>query len=163
MSKRLAFDTIRDAYAHIHWRGSDAAEPTIAAGLEEYDWHAQHYPYTLPQSALTFDNVDDMRRRVSASGSHYFDADAVRFFRGRTDPVMFGGRFWVESRKYVNAYAGEESPREYAVAWVSEYVNPDTGARSLSIERLGWLPTLIMARAFARALCETVDREAPAA
>ena len=121
---------------------------------------AAHYAYNLPENAIAFRSLDDMKRTVAASGSHYFDRDAIRFFRGRTHSAAVGldlwaGRFWVESRKYENAYSGDSAPREYQVAWVAEYHN-DQGERFLSIEKLGSFDNLPAARGWAKRLAEAV-------
>jgi hypothetical protein len=89
-----------------------------------------------------------VKRYVASTGSHYFDADAVRFFRGKTDGQLFGRRFWVESRKFV-AHDGPSFPREYQVAWVTP-----VGA---TIEKLGSYGNLEQARRAARSLANAVE------
>lgn len=106
---------------------------------------AERYAYTLPENAKSFESIADMRRQVVASGSHYFDRDAIRFFRARTDGHLYGHRFWVESRQFVDLN-GDADPREYMIAWVSEYNG------SLSIEKRGSFDTLEKARTAARHL-----------
>ena len=113
--------------------------------MQTYGELAEHYAYNLPENAVRFDNLAHMRREVVASGSHYFDADAIRFFRGKTDTQMFEGRFWVESRKYVST-EGVADDREYQVAYVTRY------NETLSIEKVGMFLTLDPARAAAKSL-----------
>lgn len=115
-----------------------------------YAEQAEHYAYTLPENALTFDNIADMRRQIVSSGSHYFDRDAIRFFLGRTDRQLYGRRFWVESRQFEDS-DGTRAPREYMVAWVSRY---DNG--SLSVEKRGSFSTLETARGWAKRLAQSV-------
>lgn len=141
-------------------RQTEGREGTPPVTSFSYDETAQHYAYNLPENALRFSSLDELKREVMASGSHYWDADAVRFFRGRTHSAAVGvdlwdGRFWIESRKYENAYSGDSAPRQYQVAWVSEYVNRE-GERFLSIEKLGDLDNLPAARGWAKRLAEAV-------
>jgi hypothetical protein len=120
---------------------------------ETRSYYADHYPYTLPENAMEFDSIAAMKRAVEASGSHYFDADAVRFFRGRTGRNLYARRFWVESRQFVDSN-GEADLREYQVAWVSRYEN---GANvSLSIEKAGHFLTSEFARDAAQVLGRAV-------
>lgn len=128
---------------------------TDAHTTDDRDYAARHFPQHLPENALTFDNVDAMRRAVESSGSHYFDADAVRFFRARTDKRMHGRRFWVESRKYVSA-DGVADLRTYHVAWVADSGVP--GAM-LSVEKAGHYLTLDYARRACASLAGAVESE----
>lgn len=158
------FDTIADAHDALRVATRELDERGIIGATGPYRSHAETrdaYPYTLPENALTFDTIDAMRRAVDASGSHYFDADSVRFFRSRLDQSgrMWGGRFFVESVKYTgNPYNAEDhdGPRVYRVEYVSEYVNPTTGDRSLSIERAGTTLDLVAARWWAREFARLV-------
>lgn len=113
---------------------------------------AERYPDTLPENARVWDSWPNMRSAVAASGSHFFDADAIRHFRGKSDMTLYAGRFWVESRKYVNTFSGDSSPREYMVAWAS-----GREGEFLSIERLGNYPTLARARRACRILAAAVE------
>ena len=96
---------------------------------------AEHFPYALPQNAMRFDNISDMRRRVISSGSHYFDPAAIRFFKGKTDGHLYGGRFWVESRGF------EDEGREYMIASAYLY-----GEGHITIEKLGSFDSMTAAR-----------------
>lgn len=120
-----------------------------------YDELAEHYAYALPENALEFGSWEEMRRAVVSSGSHYFDADAIRFFLARSGKRLFGRRFWVESRQFEDS-SGERAPREYFVAWVSEYNG------SLSVEKWGNLDNLPAARKWCQLFAEAIA-EAPAA
>lgn len=122
-----------------------------------YEECEAHYAYTLPQNALRFSSLGELRAAVVESGSHYFDADAIRFFRAKTHKAsngrdLWSGRFWVESRQFVGS-DGIADPREYMVAWVSRY--PETGA--LSVEKLGSFGDLPAARGWAKRLAEAVE------
>lgn len=115
-----------------------------------YDELAAHYAYSLPENALEFASWEDMRRTVTASGSHYFDADALRFFLARSDKRLFGRRFWVESKQFEDSN-GEKDPRTYSVAWVSEYNG------NLSVEKWGNLSDLPAARGWAKRFAEALE------
>jgi hypothetical protein len=132
---REAFDAIR-------------ATDTGSGWMSTYVELAAHHPGNLPEHARSFDTVSAVKRYVESCGSRYFDADAVRFFRGRTDGQLFGRRFWVESRKFVDS-TGDADPREYMVAWVTP-----VGA---SIEKLGSYRSLEQARRAARSLANAVE------
>jgi hypothetical protein len=119
----------------------DDIRRTEEAPRASYAHIAQHYAYSLPDNAQRFDNIDALRRAVTASGSHYFDADAVRIFLGRTDPQLFDRRFFVESRRFVNDWTGDSHPREYQVAYVYDY---DGG--NLNICKIGSYASLNAAR-----------------
>ena len=133
---REVYDSIRREGDYLTW---DAAEA--------------YYPYKLPHNALTFDNIAHVKREVTASGSHHWDRKAVRFFRGRTDTQLYGGRFWVESRQFHCEMTGETAPREYLVAWVSKW--PESAM--LRVEKLGNFDTLDKARRAARTLAAAVQ------
>lgn len=120
------------------------------ADFRVYDEVAKHYAYTLPENALTWGSWEEMHRRVS-SESHFYDRDAVRFFRGRSDKQMFGGRFWVESKKYENDQTGDIHPRVYQVSWVSDYHG------HLSVERWGEFDNLRAARKWCQRFADAVE------
>ena len=141
--------TVRDAFEM--WREREQFPGTFT-----YDERAERYPYTLPENAVRFSSLEELKRRIVESGSHYFDKDAIRFFRGRTHTASVGfdlwsERFWVESRKHENPYSGINEPREYQVAWVSQYGD------DLSIEKLGSFDNLPAARKAAKMLSESVE------
>lgn len=140
-------ETVREVYAAIL-----ATDPSNS--FDTYERSAEHYSYSLPENARVWPSVGHMVEAVKASGSHYFDADAIRAFRARTDADLFAGRFWVESRKYVNTMTGDSAPREYMVAWVSDYNG------HLSIEKLGNFPDLRQARKACARLARAVEEVA---
>lgn len=138
-------------------------EIAVTAESESSDWEAtrydriaRNYSYDLPENAISWENMSALKRAVTESGSHYFDPAAIRQFRARTDAQLFGGRFWVESRKYVpGPFSSDETvyPREYMVAYATQY----TDDRPISIERVGRYLSLNDARKAAKRLCEAVD------
>lgn len=147
--------SIRAAYEAI--RATDLTDSGDPAGMS-YDHCARHYPTTLPESALVFSTVREIRQAVESSGSHFWDPQAVRWFRGKTDSRLYGGRFWVESRRYVpGPYSDDPNtyPREYMVAWVAPAHTP---GGFLPVERLGTLPTLAAARTACTILAGAVER-----
>lgn len=111
----------------------------------------EHFPHILPENAREFTSIPAIKAAVTASGSHYWDRDAVRFARGKTDTRLYGGRYWVESRQFI-PYDGEPSPREYQVAWVN-----GRDGEQLTIERFGHMPELLMARWVCRELAKLLE------
>ena len=58
-------------------------------------------------------DINDVIRIARAHGSHWFDAAALRFFRGRVLPTVYegpGGIFFVSSEQY-----SDQTPRRYTV------------------------------------------------
>lgn len=123
-----------------------------------YDELAERYPYTLPENARTWQSWAAMQAAVIGSGSHYFDAEAVRFFRARSDRRLFGGRFWVESKQFESLY-GEREPRTYAVAWVSGPREGEPAGSILAIEKWGEFHDLPTARGWCKRFAEAIDTE----
>lgn len=146
MGKRdHVYGSVREAF--------DAIRATEESPFWTYDDIVTRYPFDAPENAVAFESVTEMKAAVTASGSHFYDRDSIRHFLGRTDAKLFGGRFWVESRKYENPYRGDSFPREYMVAWVSDHRG------FLSVERLGSFNDLIKARWHARELAYAVELE----
>lgn len=116
-----------------------------------YDERAKSYAYTLPENALEFPSWAAMRVAVNNSGSHYFDRAAVEHFLAQSDKRLFGRRFWVESRQLEDS-AGKRDPREFFVAWVSDYNG------HLSVEKWGNLSDLPAARGWCQRFAEAVTQ-----
>lgn len=70
--------------------------------------------YTYP----TFVSVSALRKAVVESGSHFFDHDALRFFRSRIGSNIYGGRLIVTSEQ-----AGDDRPRLYTLRMVRQYLD----------------------------------------
>lgn len=92
---------------------------------EYYDRIVEHYRYSLPDRALKFDSVDQLKRKVTASGSHFFDRAAMRFFDSRIIDQLWGQRFFVTSE------SDGDNPRRYTVRYVYEHEG------RLTVEDLG--------------------------
>ena len=106
--------------------------------------YADTYPDMLPASAVRFPSLAAARAAVAGSGSHYFDRDAIRFFRAQSHG-MIGGRFAVES------ICDGTNPREYRVTWWHKIPGEIFEAEhSISF------PTLAEAREAARTLARLV-------
>lgn len=118
--------------------------------IDDYDTTALYYAYSLPSYALTFRSFPELRRAVIDSGSHFFDKDAIKFFRSRIQPELFGGLFFITSEAM-----DDDAPRQYSVRWVyrvteDDYSTPKSGV-CLQIDRFNWRgKTLDEARAFAK-------------
>lgn len=57
-------------------------------------------------------SIDAIMRANRESGSHYFDADTMRFFGSRVLDTVYGGRFFVTSER---TGFDHNSPRAYTV------------------------------------------------
>lgn len=117
--------------------------------IDDYDTTALHYAYSLPSYALTFRSFPELKRAVVDSGSHFFDKDAIAFFRSRIQPELIGGLFFITSEAM-----DDDAPRQYSVRWVyrvteADYTTPKSGV-CLQIDRFNWRgKTLAEARMFA--------------
>jgi hypothetical protein len=121
---------------------TDAARDFMATHVDNFERTADAYPYALPTQALRFLSVDYLRRAVVDSGSHFFDADTMRFFRSRVAPGLTDARFFITSEPVWG-----DDHRTYAVRWV--YAVP--GDDQLSVDSLSpRLDSLGQARTLAR-------------
>lgn len=111
------------------------------------------YPYSPPWQALTFGCIDELRREVTASGSHYFSPDTMRYFKCRIDDTLYQQRFFIQS-DLRPCDGGRE--RVYRVGWVVQH---DEGRR-LSVERGPFLPSLADARRSVKWLADTLKTQA---
>lgn len=106
------------------------------------------YLYSLPTRAFRYFSIEQLRREVTSSGSHFFDRDAMRFFRSRVHggmTGMIGGRFFITSEQLVTS-DGHEHPRAYSVRWVYKW----EGSKVLQVDRFtDRFTTLDQARRFA--------------
>jgi uncharacterized protein (DUF1330 family) len=98
-------DTTREAYMRQ------------VMGDEEYQRNREHYPYSLPTEAVRFPSVSVLRVSVAQSGSHFFDAASMRFFRSRIGTELYGGRFFVTSEQFEDSQ-GNRAKRLYTVRYV---------------------------------------------
>lgn len=80
--------------------------------VPNYDHTAHHFPYSLPTRAVSFPTLAILRREVKASGSHFFDADTLRFFNSRVLNTFIGGRFFVTTERMEDS-----EPRSYTVRY----------------------------------------------
>ena len=113
----------------------------------DYERATTHYPYSLPTRAVAFvGDVARLRAAVNESGSHFFEPQAMRFFRSKIAPGrVIGGRFFITSEQFVDG-EGNAHPREYYVRWV--YRAPET--EMLQSDRFETrFSSLAWARAFA--------------
>jgi len=63
---------------------------------------------------MRYESMEQVRAANAAVGGHWFDADALRFFRCRVGGTLYGGRFFVSSEQdeVGGAWGGE---RRYTV------------------------------------------------
>ena len=57
----------------------------------------------------SFDSIEDIRIIAKNRGSHFFDADTMRFFQSRTGDTVYKGVYFISSEK---SYSG---PRMYTI------------------------------------------------
>jgi hypothetical protein len=112
-----------------------------------------HYPYTLPQEAMRWDNVDHMRRTVDASGSQFFTPGAMRWHSSRLSDELIAGRFFVTSER--DTHRTEYHAREYAVRWVYNYGEDGTRLQVGDLDTR--YPSLAAAKRAARLLASLID------
>lgn len=93
---------------------------------------------------LRFNSVDDIRRAIDATGSHWFSAATMRFFRTRLSTTVYGGRFFITSEQNWSgerAYSVREVYREddgslsIRTAEGTEFHGIPTRARAVTIAR----------------------------
>jgi hypothetical protein len=73
-------------------------------------------------------NIQDIIWLAESKGSHFFERDAMRFFRSKVQEPVFqgpGGIFFLTSERFVSS-TGEASPRRFTV----RQFDPETGGVS---------------------------------
>lgn len=63
---------------------------------------------------MSYKSVAKIRSANKAAGHHFFDKDALEFFRSAIYNDLYAGRYFITSEQFV-ASDGEEFPREYSV------------------------------------------------
>jgi hypothetical protein len=94
-------------------------------------------------------SVAELEREAGLAGSHFFDADAKRFFRSKINRDLYAGRFFITSEQFEDG-RGYRAARLYTVRMAV----PQKG-HGLAIEEIGGFQafeTLGKARTFARKL-----------
>ena len=59
---------------------------------------------------MQFETIDQIKQANDAIGHHWFEPDAMRFFRSRLGQTVYGGRFFISSEQF-----DYRSPRLYTV------------------------------------------------
>lgn len=93
-----------------------------------------------------FQTVAQIKAAHTAAGKFFFSPGAMRFFRSRVLPGVYGGRYFITSEQFVSS-EGRPSPRQYNVREVSE-----DGSDIGTAPGGGWLDSLAEAKALARTL-----------
>ena len=93
---------------------------------------------------VNFRSIDAIRKAVTASGSHYFEPDTMRFFRSRLSSTVYGGRFFVTSEQDPSGY------RAYSVREVHRLTDGTLSVRSAPGTEFMQFPTRHAAIARAR-------------
>lgn len=92
---------------------TEAAREFLVEHVYDYENAERRYPETLPQNAECFTTLAQLKRQVTASGSHWFDPNTMRCFNSRIAPRLIGSRFFISSERM-----DDDSPRLYKVRWV---------------------------------------------
>jgi len=115
--------------------------------IDSWDRNVEHYPYSLPHNAMQFDTIDSLTRAVEVSGSNFFSAESMRWWKSKVYDDLADGRFFVTSER------GPEGDRVYSVRWVYDYGD----GKRLQIDRFDpFYETLTKARQFARIAAKAV-------
>lgn len=60
--------------------------------------------------------IDEIKRANDRAGFHFFEPDAMRFFRSRVLPTVYGEGYFVTSEQFVTHYPEYHTePRAYTV------------------------------------------------
>ena len=59
-----------------------------------------------------YNNIDEIISEAKASGSHFFDESAMRFFSSRILPTIYGGCYFITSER--DSYR-DTNPRFYTI------------------------------------------------
>ena len=117
------------------------------------DWELRIPAYGSPM------DMGELQQIVRDSGSHFFDADTMRFFRSRADDYVYPGPdgwYFITSEKHV-AYTSSRTlnePRKYTVRRMA--INETaTAIRLDEFEAFQHFSTLTRARTAARTLSHT--------
>src|SRR5262245_25452245 len=112
------------------------------------------YQFEIPDYGTHLD-IDQLQEIVRRSGSHFFDADTMRFFRSRVDSDTFAGPdgwYFVTSEKHESAFLRINEPRLYTVRCLRVVRSSDgtNYLRLLELEGFQAFATLTRARTAAR-------------
>ena len=108
--------------------GPERVEALLRHLVADLDERREHYAYSLPAAALHFPSMPALRVAVTGGGSHFFDKDAIRFWRSKVSDKLHGGRFFVTGEA-----PDDDEPRRYTVRYV--YRHP--GNVCLQVDVLG--------------------------
>jgi len=95
------------------------------------------YTIDIPDYGAHMD-IDQLQRHMKDMGSHFFDADTMRFFRSRCDYHVYAGPdgwYFVTSEKHQSYDGRINEPRLYTVRRMS-VVTRDNGTQDLDLFEL---------------------------
>jgi hypothetical protein len=101
-----AADLVRDHGDVDQWMHAHAESP------EAYAWKVIGNPDSLPDKALEFASVSDLRMSVTDSGSYWFSKDTLEFFDAHVGQELYGNRFFTASIR------NGDDPRQHFVHYV---------------------------------------------
>lgn len=74
---------------------------------------------------MHYNTISEIKAANKAAGQHFFDPDAMRFFRSRVLRGVIGGRFFITSEQFVPS-DGTPEPRRYTIRVIDERGHVDT-------------------------------------
>jgi len=72
-----------------------------------------------------YNTLADVRNANRQAGYHFFDADTLRFFRGRIIGQLVAGRYFITSEQFVAPYEAP-APRRYTIRYANDDATIDT-------------------------------------
>lgn len=104
-----------------------------------------------------WNTVEEIRQEAARTGSHFFDADSVRWFASRIHGDLYGGRVFVTSERDTSRFfPAWDGLRRYTVR-VARYAPGDSRLRIDTLGEFGEHATREEAHRAAAALADTVN------
>ena len=105
-------------------------------------------------SVSTYYSTDDIMDANRRAGSHFFDADTMRFFKSRVSPQAYAGRLGF--LYFLTSERNLDQPREYSV----RLFDPEQPAGIETVGEFGQYTTSAAAHKAARTMAEWSRQQA---
>lgn len=69
----------------------------------------------MSEAQANFKSIGAIQRANEKSGGCWFSPDTMAFFRSRTYPGVYGGRFFISSEKQTGCFTGNTHPRLFTI------------------------------------------------
>lgn len=91
---------------------------------------------------INVSSIEQLKQLATEHGSHFFDADAMRFFSSRVHSAVYGGRYFVTSEQqravYISSGFIPAEPRRYTVRIAQLYYGANSAHITFdAVESLG--------------------------